>query len=106
MLFPYFQKHGLKGITRDLVAKQLQRGKTTVYDYFQSKEELVAKIVAYKLDQIQGFENILRDDQASFSSQCCQVLKHLADHISDISSIFLADLRKLYPNSWKKIEGF
>jgi AcrR family transcriptional regulator len=106
ILFPYFQKNGLKGITMDLVASQLNKSKTTVYDYFQTKEQLLEMMVDFKLSEIKTFENILYNETISYTERCYQMLKHQADHISDISNLFLSDLRDLYPNLWAKVEVF
>ncbi|MDX2305498.1 MAG: TetR/AcrR family transcriptional regulator [Microscillaceae bacterium] len=105
-LLPYFQKNGLKGITMDLVAKELNRSKTTVYEYFSSKEELLDLMVAYKLKQIGGFEKILNDASQSYIDRCYAVLKYQADHISDISNLFLADLREFHPDLWVRVQDF
>ncbi len=106
ILLPYFQKNGLRGMTMDLVAQELNKSKTTVYDYFQTKEELLRMMVTEKLGEVKGFEKILKDASLSFIDRCYEVLKFLADHISDISNLFLTDLKALYPNLWKKIEDF
>jgi AcrR family transcriptional regulator len=105
-LFPYFQKNGLKGITMDLVAQELDKSKTTVYDYFQTKEQLIEMLVDYKLAEIKTFELIINDENSSYTQRCYEVLKHQTDHISDISNLFLADLREFYPALWQKIENF
>jgi AcrR family transcriptional regulator len=105
-LFPYFQKNGLKGVTMDLVAQELDKSKTTVYDYFQTKEQLIELLVDYKLAEIQTFEDIILNESISYTEKCYQTLKHQADHISDISNLFLADLRELYPVLWQKVEKF
>jgi AcrR family transcriptional regulator len=105
-LFTYFQENGLKGITMDVIAKELGRSKTTVYDYFQTKEEIIEQAVEYKLNQIAGFKDIIRNQEKSFKQRCYDVLKFQTNHISDISNIFLTDLRDLYPKLWVKVEAF
>jgi AcrR family transcriptional regulator len=105
-LFPYFQKNGLKGITMDLVAQELDKSKTTVYDYFQTKEQLIEMMVDYKLAEIKTFEDIANDENSTYIARCYAMLKHQADHISDISNLFLADLRELYPSLWQRVEDF
>lgn len=106
ILFPYLQVHGLKGITMDSVAKELQISKATLYDYFQTKEELIALTLQCKLEKIRGFEYILNNEQLNFPDRCYKMLKYLADHISGISNLFLADLKAYYPNLWKEVDLF
>ena len=105
-LFPYFQDNGLKNITMDLVAQKLNKSKTTIYEYFQSKEELLELIVNYKINQIRGFEAIINNQETSFKNRCYELLKFQAEYISDISNLFLSDLKELFPELWKKIEDF
>lgn len=105
-LFTYFQENGLKGITMDIIAKELGKSKTTIYDYFQTKEEIIAEAVAYKLSQISGFKEIIRNQEKPFKQRCYEVLRFQTEHISDISNVFLADLRDLYPTLWKSVEDF
>jgi AcrR family transcriptional regulator len=105
-LFPYFQANGLRGVTMDLVAQELQKSKTTLYEYFQTKEELVMCSVEYKLEKIQGFVAILENESLGFLDRYYQALQHLAKHNSDISTLFLADLKAFYPECWEKIDQF
>lgn len=90
----------------DCVAKELQISKATLYDYFQTKEELIALALQDKLNSIRGFEAILHNDSLSFPERCYQVLKYLADHISDISNLFLADLKTFFPSIWQEVDTF
>lgn len=105
-LFPYLQETGLKGVTMDSVANILQKSKTTVYDYFQTKEELLSLIVNHKLQEIRGFEQIIKNNQVDFLDRYYQTLEFLAKNISDISNLFLSDLKELYPILWQRVEEF
>lgn len=106
VLFPIFQKNGLKGLTMDGVARYLNKSKTTVYDYFQTKEELLQHLIAYKLDQIRGYEKILEDSKLNYAEKCSQLLEYLSIHISDISTLFLSDLQEQFPELWVKVDEF
>ncbi len=106
ILYNYFQKNGLKGITMDVLAKVLGKSKTTVYDYFPTKEDLLDEIILYKLEEIKGFKNIIGNTEKSFKQRCYELLKFQTDHIADISNIFLSDLKELYPSHWQKVESF
>jgi AcrR family transcriptional regulator len=106
VLFPYFQEHGLKGITMDLVAQVLNISKTTVYDYYQTKEQLLTDVVQHKIDEVKGFEDILTNDEKSFQERCYELMKFQADNISDTSNLFLTDLRDLFPEAFAMISNF
>lgn len=105
-IFPYLQVNGLKGITMDLVAKELKKSKATLYEYFKSKETLLDAVIIYKLDEIKKFELIIKDKSLSFLEKYNGILQHQAENVSDISNLFLTDLRDLFPKLWQKIESF
>ncbi|GAB4410306.1 MAG: hypothetical protein OHK0053_37120 [Microscillaceae bacterium] len=106
LLFPYFQENGLRGLTVDTIAQFLQKSKATIYEYFETKEEIIAQVVDWKLAQIGTVKQIIQDEGKGFKERCQAMLHHQAEHISDISNLFLADLRNLYPSQWAKIEKF
>jgi AcrR family transcriptional regulator len=105
-LFPYFQESGLKGITMDSIAQKLNKSKTTLYDYFQTKEELLSLLVDIKLEQIRGFQLILENNQLSFIDRYYQSMEHLSRQIAGISTQFLTDLRDLFPDLWERVQAF
>ncbi len=105
-LYHYFQKNGLKGITMDLLAKEIGKSKTTVYDYFPTKEDLLDEVILYKLEEIKGFKKIIGNTEKTFKQRCYELLKFQTNHIADISNIFLSDLKALYPIHWQKVESF
>jgi AcrR family transcriptional regulator len=106
ILFPFFQENGIKGITMNKVAEVLNKSKTTLYDYFRTKEELLEFLIDKQLMQIETFSAILEDQKLSFVERHMKALEHLALHISGISTVFLADLRLHHPELWQKIEQF
>jgi len=105
-LFPFFQENGIKGITMNKIAEVLNKSKTTVYDYFRTKEELLEFLIDKQLQQIKDFVAILEDNTISFVERHIRALEHLAFNISGISTVFLADLRMHHPVLWHKIEQF
>jgi len=106
ILFPFFQENGIKGITMNTVASVLNKSKTTLYDYFRTKEELLEFLIDKQLNQIKAFANILEDQNLSFVDRHIKALEHLAMNISEISNLFLADLRSHHPELWEKVESF
>jgi AcrR family transcriptional regulator len=105
-LYPYFQINGLKGITMDEIATQLGRSKTTLYDYFQTKDELLSDLVDYKLLKIRRFQRILEDDSKDFVARYNQSLEFLSHEIADVSNLFLTDLRDSFPELWERVQLF
>ena len=106
ILIPYFQKHGLKDITMDEVASVLNKSKATIYKYFKSREEIIEYGLAYKLEHIQQFEEILKNEDVPYLERYFDSIAHLTINISDISNRFLSDLKHQYPSLWKRVVAF
>jgi len=105
-LIPHFQKNGLRNFTMDDVSKLLNLSKATVYKYFKSREEIVEMGVAIKLEEISHFRDKLMDKHAPYLDRYFNSLEYLTAHISDITNIFLSDLKHLYPKIWESVNAF
>lgn len=103
-LFVHCQEHGLKGLTMDDMAGVLGKSKTTVYEYFPTREVLLAQMISVKLAEIGTVSQILTNRKSGYLERYFEVLQHLALHVSGISTIFLADLKTLFPELWQQIE--
>jgi AcrR family transcriptional regulator len=90
----------------DEIATQLGRSKTTLYDYFQTKDELLSDLVDYKLLKIRRFQRILEDDSKDFVARYNQSLEFLSHEIADVSNLFLTDLRDSFPELWERVQLF
>ncbi len=105
-LLPFFQQKGLKGVTMDDIAAELGKSKATVYKYFESREEIIATLITYKLQEIQQFEDYLNDKKLLYLERYKQAVQYLSEHIGDISNLFLADLKHEQPELWNMIDAF
>lgn len=105
-LYPYFNENGLKELRMDKVAELLGKSKSTVYEYFKSKEEIVAETISYKMEALQGYESILMNTQESFGNRYTQLMEYMIPVLTDISSLLLDDIKTYYPNLWLNVEAF
>ena len=106
MLIPVFQEHGLKSLTMDDIAAKLNVSKATLYNYFATKEEIVSSILQHVLGNISTFETIIADPEIDFVDRYFDSVKILSDNITDISNIFLADIKTEFPHLWQLVEQF
>jgi AcrR family transcriptional regulator len=90
----------------DEVARVLHKSKATIYKYFKSREEIIAFGLTYKLEEIQDFQEILQDHNIPFLERYFRSIEHLSVNISDISNLFLSDLKHLYPELWEQVSAF
>lgn len=105
-VYPFFQEHGLTGITMDDVARGIGVSKATVYKYFSSKDELVASSLYWKLHQLQGFEPIIMDGELEYIDRYYQAVQFFTKHVAEISNRYLSDLKAAYPALWEQVKEF
>lgn len=105
-LYPYFRDNGLKDLRMDGVAKLLGKSKSTVYEYFTSKEEIVAETISYKLEALLGFEDILLDENLGLEERYLQLMEYMIPILTDISNLLLTDIQSLYPKLWLQVDAF
>ncbi len=105
-LIPYLLEKGLQGVTMDNMAGAMNISKATVYKYFQSREEILAATIAVKLDEIKYFDAYLNDKDVEYLNRYKNAVQYLSEHISDITNLFLADLKTFFPHLWQLIDAF
>lgn len=105
-LFPFFQEHGLEGITIDQMAVWLKKSKSTLYEYFNSKEEIIQLSLLNKLEDMLPYKDILTNNALNYTDRYQQFMKFISIKVSDISNRFLLDLKAEYPETWKLIQFF
>ncbi len=105
-LIPFLQEKGLQGITMDNMAAAMDISKATVYKYFQSREEILATVIAFKLEEIKHFEEHLNDIKVEYLDRYKNAVQYLSANISDITNLFLADLKTFFPHLWQLIDAF
>ena len=57
--YELFKKKGIDGTTMDDIAKHAEYSKTTIYNYFESKEELISYLI---FEGVEYFQNKLLED--------------------------------------------
>ncbi|MBK26846.1 MAG: hypothetical protein CME70_22785 [Halobacteriovorax sp.] len=105
-LWPYFKQHGLKGFNMNEVAKTLGKSKTTVYKYFQTREDILELILSKVLLDLSAFEEILLDKKQNYIERYEQAIEVLSVSLGGISTSFLLDLKRYHPKLWESINGF
>ncbi len=105
-LYPYFRDHGLQDVKMDTMASLLGKSKSTVYEYFSSKEEIIEETLQYKLEMLLGFEEILSDTSISLTDRFIQFMEYMTPVLSDITNLLIDDLKTLFPKIWETVEQF
>ncbi len=97
-----FLKHGFYKVSMDSLVQDLRTSKSSVYNHFSSKDELVRAVVdRLNLEINNRLEEILNDDKLSFKGKLVSVSAFTKDLLSSVSEEFLKDLEINTPEIWE-----
>ncbi|MFB1040925.1 MAG: TetR/AcrR family transcriptional regulator [Polaribacter sp.] len=100
------QNKDIEKLTMDDFAILAKKSKSTIYSYFQSKEEILLAACKTKVDALSSsIFNIIEQDLETLELYELLV-KTFAEGTSSISISFLQNVKKSYPTSWSIIEVF
>lgn len=100
------QQKGLAFTISDL-AKNLGTSKRTMYQHFNSKDDIIDSIIENLILQIKNKEEeIFHDESLSLPEKITQVLICVPEEFSTMDIHLLADLKRLHYNQWVKIDDF
>lgn len=98
--------HGFKFTMSDL-AKRLSISKTSLYEQFSSKNELVATLVDLAFADVREQENnIYKNDSLPIAEQIKAVLKVSPKIFGPFNECIYDDLRSSYPEEWQLVAAF
>lgn len=101
------QSMSLANLTIDDLAQVSGKSKTTIYKYFESKEEVVLAACETRIKVVIGIvKNIEVDKTAPIEVRYTKLLEQFSSGVSDISITFLHDIKTYYPTSWSAINRF
>lgn len=105
-LFPFLQENGLAKLNIDKIAAYLQKSKSTLYEYFESKEEIILLALTDKLSSLEPALTILEDSNLSYQERYTEFMQTISYELADVSSLFLSDLQNLFPEIWQHVQLF
>lgn len=105
-VLPLFMEKGIKDLTMDEVAEYLGKSKATIYKYFPGRKDMIQMGLELKLGEIRGFVPMLTNQEDEFLERYRKAIGHFSRAVSDISVIFLADLKAVFPDLWRQVEFF
>lgn len=103
----HFLSLGFARCTMDCLATELGMSKKTLYQHFRRKEQIVDELMARKAAAVHdGFHAILAAPDLAFAERAARMLRHAHDEFSEVSAIFLHDLRRFHPAGYARLEEF
>jgi AcrR family transcriptional regulator len=102
-----FFTHGFSKVTTDELATALGISKKTLYQHFQSKEQLLREATYLMRDEMAAsIKGIVADPSLDFVSKLRGVMLTIGTRISRIRRAYMEDIRRKMPELWKELEEF
>ncbi|WP_062054870.1 TetR/AcrR family transcriptional regulator [Aquimarina longa] len=105
-LLPKLKKVDLGELTMDDIAVLMKKSKSTIYQYFTTKEEIFEYITQVRIDYLYKYKNEITEDILKLDYRAENFGRILIEGTKDVSSFFLKQLKQHYPTAWKIIEDF
>lgn len=97
-----FQKYGIRSIAMDDICRELGISKKTMYQYVESKADLIAKILEYNHEQ---HEKTICDKHENLNAidVLLEVSKRVCEDMQQFNPSITFDLQKFYPEIYKTL---
>lgn len=103
---PFFYKNGILGPTMNEIAEHLDLSKATIYNYYESKDDLVYDSLWLKLKEMDTFKELLFDENLDYVERYYEGLKFCTKSFAGMTEEYLNDLRNHYPKCWDSVEFY
>ncbi len=105
-LLPKLKSLSLKSLTMNEIAQLIGRSKSTVYEYFKTKEEVFEYMVQLQLDKLANYTSIINLEDDNLIEQFENFILFLGAGVSNISYHLLNELQQDFPEIWGNIAVF
>lgn len=96
----------LGDLTMDDLAILMNKSKSTIYEYFGTKEEIFEYITEVRVNRLKSYRNKISIEMPLKDYDYDTLAHILTDGVKDISPYFLKQLQTYFPSAWKIVEGF
>lgn len=101
-----FLRYGVKSVTMDDIARELGMSKKTLYVYFKDKKDLIMKVVSGYLDYHRAQMDAIFAKKLNAIDELFEIYAKNKSELGEMKAMVLFELRKYYPEAWKKYENF
>lgn len=100
-----FLRYGFHRMSIDSIVRDLRTSKSTIYKYYQTKEDLIKAVIDQLNNEINDRLNeIISDDEQSFCGKLNSVVEFTRNTLTEINEEFLQDLKLYTPEIWEYYE--
>ncbi len=101
-----FLRYGIKSITMDDVARELGISKKTLYQFVESKDDLVNKVVERHIEVEKNICATQFPNLANAIEEMFLVIETNAQQMSQMKANIVYDMQKYHREAWEKMEHF
>ncbi len=105
-ILPKLKTSNLGNLTMDDLALLMKKSKSTIYQYFTTKEEIFEYITQTRIDNLNTYKAEIAMEVLQLNYNYETLARILTEGAKDISSFYLRQLELHYPTAWKIIEDF
>ena len=103
-LLPLLQDTDLAKLNMDQMSQLMGKSKSTIYQYFSTKDEIFDRLVVLKLSQVQ--DSIKSDDLHSTIELYEHFVMRICQGLDGVTIQFMHQLKEVFPSVWNKVEDF
>ena len=103
-LIPAIAGQELSKLTIDDIAKLTKKSKSTIYEYFESKQDIIYSAVKHRIEKLDDLPIPSEDESVLLSYN--SLIAWLIQHLDDVSFSFLNQLESNFEHSWELINEF
>ncbi|MCK8524276.1 TetR/AcrR family transcriptional regulator [Aquimarina sp. D1M17] len=105
-ILPKLKQSDLGNLTMDDLALLMNKSKSTIYQYFTTKEEIFEYITQVRIERLYNYKEEITGEIVQLDYKYNTLVDILTEGAKDISAHYLRQLQQHYPTAWKIIEGF
>ncbi len=105
-ILPKLKHQDLGDLTMDDMAILMNKSKSTIYQYFTTKEEIFEYITRVRIDNLSKYKSEITTEILQLDYHYKTLSLILTEGARDISAFYLKQLQLHYPSAWQIIEGF
>lgn len=100
------QDQDIERLTIDDIAELANKSKSTIYEYFESKEEILKSVCETRVNTLSAMVSKAKLKLSEPTERLEELVEAFSLGISDISFLFLESIHKHYPEAWEVINVF
>lgn len=101
-----FLKHGVRTITMDDIATHLGISKKTIYQYFDTKEQMVVEVARQYMEKEKAAFDAMRTTTTDPLDESIQMMLYTSRTLGNASPTLPDEVSRYFPEAWKMLYDF